>query len=196
MTISRREFLLGVPAVAWSGFALSGSAHAQSPVQTFSGPMANAQEVYRPVKLEPKLGAQPTMTPEQRDDLEHRIKCQCGCVLDVFTCRTTDFSCSVSPAMHGDVLALVDGGYTGPEILAAFQAAYGERVLMEPVKRGFNLLGYTMPFIVLGSGAVVIAAVLRRWRSRAPATVVVGEREVSATSEELARLDAAVRSDA
>jgi hypothetical protein len=53
-----------------------------------------------------------------------------------------------------------------------------------------------MPFIVLGSGAVVIAALLRRWRSRAPATVVVAEREVSATREELARLDAAVRSDA
>lgn len=197
MTISRRDFMLGIPATAWTGLALVRTTGAQSQVQTFNGPMADAQEVYRPVKLAPKAGASPSMTPLERDDLEHKIKCQCGCVLDVFTCRTTDFSCSVSPAMHGDVLALVEGGYDAPEILAAFQSVYGERVLMAPVKSGFNLLGYTMPFIVLGTGAVVVAALIRRWRSRAPGAVeIVPDAEVSATREELARLDAAVRRDA
>lgn len=183
MTISRREFFIRIPAVAQ--------------LQEFNGPMAAAQEVYRPVKLEPKVGARASMTPLERDDLEHRIKCQCGCVLDVFTCRTTDFSCSVSPAMHSDVLALVEGGYTEPEILAAFQSVYGERVLMAPVKSGFNLLGYAMPFIVLGAGAVLVATVMRRWRRvRAPESVAITAPELSATSEELARLDAAVRNDA
>ncbi len=181
--------------MAWTGLALSRTAGAQSGTQTFNGPMANAQEVYRPVKLEPKPDAPPSMTQLERDALERRIKCQCGCVLDVFTCRTTDFSCSVSPAMHGDVLALVDGGYTEPEILSAFQSTYGERVLMAPVKSGFNLLGYTMPFIVLGTGAVVVAALIKRWKSRAPATVFTPQPEMTATTEELARLDAAVRSD-
>jgi cytochrome c-type biogenesis protein CcmH len=158
--------------------------------------MAAAQEVYRPVKLAPKPGAAPSMTQLERDDLEHRIKCQCGCVLDVFTCRTTDFSCTVSPAMHGDVLALVEGGYDGPEILAAFQSTYGERVLMAPVKSGFNLLGYAMPFIALGTGAVVVAAVLRKLKSRPPEPVIAAVPELSATREELARLDAAIRKDA
>lgn len=157
--------------------------------------MASAQDVYRPVKLEPKPGAGASMTPLERDDLEHRIKCQCGCVLDVFTCRTTDFSCSVSPAMHGDVLALVAGGYGAAEILTAFQTAYGERVLMAPVKSGFNLLGYTMPFMALGAGAIAVAAVLRRMKSRAPTRVATVPR-VSATNDELARLDEAVRRDA
>jgi cytochrome c-type biogenesis protein CcmH len=195
MTISRREFMLGVPATVWTGLGAVRRAQAQSGTQTFNGPMANAQEVYRPVKLEPKPDAPPSMTQLERDALERRIKCQCGCVLDVFTCRTTDFSCSVSPAMHGDVLALVDGGYTEPEILSAFQSTYGERVLMAPVKSGFNLLGYTMPFIVLGTGAVVVAALIKRWKSRAPATVFTPQPEMTATTEELARLDAAVRSD-
>jgi cytochrome c-type biogenesis protein CcmH len=198
MTISRREFMLGIPATAWTGLAFIRTAGAQSGTQTFSGPMASAQDVYRPVKLEPKPEAKPSITQLERDALERGIKCQCGgCKLDVFTCRTTDFSCSVSPAMHSDVLALVDGGYTAPEILSAFQSVYGERVLMAPVKSGFNLLGYTMPFIVLGAGAVVVAALIRRWRSRAPAAAAfVPDAEVSATREELARLDAAVRSDA
>ncbi|MEX2109546.1 MAG: cytochrome c-type biogenesis protein CcmH [Gemmatimonadaceae bacterium] len=195
-SFSRRQFLISAPGILGSGLAIS-SARSQSQLQTFNGPMANAQEVYRPVKLAPKAGASPSMTPLERDHLEHKIKCQCGCVLDVFTCRTTDFSCSVSPAMHGDVLALVEGGYDAPEILAAFQSVYGERVLMAPVKSGFNLLGYAMPFIVLGTGAVVVAALIKRWRSRAPAAVaIVPDAELSATREELARLDAAVRSDA
>jgi len=170
-------------------------AHAQTQ-QPFNGPMAAAQEVYRPVKLEPKANARASMTPQQRDDLEHQLKCQCGCVLDIFTCRTTDFSCTVSPAMHGDVLALVEGGYDGPEIMTAFQSVYGERVLMAPVKSGFNLLGYAMPFIALGTGAVIIVALLRRWRSRAPAEAPAAVPAVSSgTSEELARLDQAVRRD-
>ena len=193
MMVSRRELLLrGAPLLG--AFAVSRRISAQQP-QELTGPMASAQDVYRAVKLEPKPGARASMTPLERDDLEHQIKCQCGCVLDVFTCRTTDFSCTVSPAMHGDVLALVDGGYNAEEILTAFQSAYGERVLMAPVKSGFNLLGYTMPFMALGAGAIAVAAVLRRWRSRAPA-VTAPVPHVSATSDELARLEEAVRRDA
>src|SRR5215208_1125932 len=102
--------------------------------------MADANEVYRPVALPVKAGATASMTELQRDDLEHQLHCQCGCNLDVFTCRTTDFACSVSPAMHADVMGLVSGGYGAQEILAVFKAIYGERVLMAPGKTGFNLL--------------------------------------------------------
>jgi cytochrome c-type biogenesis protein CcmH len=136
------------------------------------------------------------MTDAQRDDLEHQIHCQCGCNLDVYTCRTTDFSCSVSPAMHTDVMGLVAGGHTAPEILAAFRSVYGERVLMAPVRSGFNLVGYTMPFIALGTGAVVVAALIKRWKSRAPIVTTVRPVDVDATAGELAELDAAVRRDA
>ena len=195
MKLSRREFLLGLPGV-FGGLAVSRSTRAQSQTQSMTGPMAEAGEVYRPVKLAPKPNARASMTTLERDDLEHQIKCQCGCVLDVFTCRTTDFSCSVSPAMHSDVLALVDGGYTAPEILGAFQSAYGERVLMAPVKSGFNLLGYTMPFLALGAGAIAIASVLRRWKSRRPEPVLAAPPSITATSDELARLEQAVRRDA
>jgi cytochrome c-type biogenesis protein CcmH len=135
------------------------------------------------------------MTDAQRDDLEHQIHCQCGCNLDVYTCRTTDFACSVSPAMHSDVMGLVAGGYSASEILAAFKAVYGERVLMAPVRSGFNLLGYTVPFIALGAGAVVVTALMRRWKSRAPMATAVPTSHVDATEGELAALDAAVRKD-
>ena len=32
--------------------------------------------------------------------IETRLACNCGCTLDVFTCRTTDFSCTYSPKLH------------------------------------------------------------------------------------------------
>jgi cytochrome c-type biogenesis protein CcmH len=134
------------------------------------------------------------MTDAQRDELEHQIHCQCGCNLDVYTCRTTDFACSVSPAMHSDVMGLVAGGHSAQEILAAFKAVYGEKVLMAPVRSGFNLLGYTVPFIALGTGAVVVAALMRRWK-RTPAVSTTPVAHVDATEGELAALDAAVRRD-
>jgi cytochrome c-type biogenesis protein CcmH len=114
----------------------------------------------------------------------------------VYTCRTTDFACSVSPAMHADVMGLVAGGHGAQEILNAFKAVYGEKVLMAPVRSGFNLVGYTMPFIALGAGAVVVAALLHRWKSQTPATLPLAPTHIDATESELDALDAAVNRDA
>jgi cytochrome c-type biogenesis protein CcmH len=194
--VSRRQFLLAIPALGLAAAAFPRQIRGQVAVQTFNGPMLDANDVYRPVTLAAKPGAQPSMTDGQRDDLEHQIHCQCGCNLDVYTCRTTDFACSVSPAMHADVMGLVAGGHTAPEILAAFRAVYGEKVLMAPLKSGFNLVGYTMPFVALGTGAVIVAALLKRWKSRTPPIAGIEPRHVDATEGELAALDAAVKRDA
>jgi len=194
--MTRRSFILTIPALGLAAAAFPRRIHAaQAAVQTFNGPMADADAVYKPVTLEPKPNAKPSMTDAQRDDLEHQIHCQCGCNLDVYTCRTTDFACSVSPAMHSDVMGLVDGGHGAREILAAFKAVYGEKVLMAPVRSGFNLVGYTMPFIALGAGAIGIAALLRRWKLRARTGPLIAHSPVDATEGELAALDAAVRKD-
>jgi cytochrome c-type biogenesis protein CcmH len=181
--------------LALGAAALPGRSSAQA-VQTFNGPMADANDVYRPVTLPARPGVIASMTDAQRDDLEHQLHCQCGCNLDVFTCRTTDFACSVSPAMHADVMGLASGGYSATEILGAFKAIYGEKVLMAPGKAGFNLVGYTMPFVALGAGAVLVATLLRRWRSREPEVSPVAAQTIDASETELAALDAAVRHDA
>jgi cytochrome c-type biogenesis protein CcmH len=156
------------------------------------------QSAARTVQRPPKPGAAPVLTTQQRDDLEHQIRCQCGCTLDVFTCRTTDFSCQVSPAMHRDIMGLVSGGYGAQEIIDAFVGTYGERALMAPTKSGFNLLAWFTPGIavLLGGGAIMM--VLRRWNSEKPQFAAARNTagpKVDATSDELARLDAAVRGD-
>jgi len=190
MSIDRRQFLLSM----LGSLAVTRVAAAQGSANTMEGPMS--PDAYHPVKLEPKAGASPQLTDKQRDDLEHHLKCQCGtCELDVYTCRTTDFTCPVSPSMHVDVMGLVSGGYSAPEILAAFRHAYGERVLMAPAKEGFNWVGYIAPFAALGTGALVLFTLIKHW-SRPASVLQLSEDTVHATPDELERLRDAMRDDA
>jgi cytochrome c-type biogenesis protein CcmH len=197
--ISRREWLGAVAATGASGVIARLAAQqpsATAGIADTSNLFAMDQSAARSVRLPPKPGAAPSMQPEARDALEHRIRCQCGCTLDVFTCRTTDFSCQVSPSMHRDVMALVQGGYDAREILDAFVNVYGDRALMAPPKSGFNLLGYIVPGISIAIGALVLALVVRRWQRPAalPGAAAPGVT-IDATPEELKRLEAAVRDD-
>jgi cytochrome c-type biogenesis protein CcmH/NrfF len=98
--------------------------------------------------------------------LERRIHCTCGCGLDVFTCRTTDFTCTTSPAMHRVVLARLDSAMTADQVVDAFERQYGTSILMQPPKKGFNLAAYVVPFVVLGAGMTLLAWFMRRWVTR------------------------------
>ncbi|HEX4601917.1 MAG TPA: cytochrome c-type biogenesis protein CcmH [Gemmatimonadales bacterium] len=95
--------------------------------------------------------------------IEKQIHCTCGCNQDVYTCRTTDFTCTTSPAMHRQVLALARAGKTGPEIIDAFVREHGIVILMAPPKRGFNLAGYFMPSLLIVVAGAILTVVLRRW---------------------------------
>jgi cytochrome c-type biogenesis protein CcmH len=205
---SRRAFLTGAGGGAGIGsMVLAARAIAQQPnprarmthdssiVRDTSNLFAMDQGAARPVRLPPKANAVKQLTNTQRDALEHQLHCQCGCTLDVFTCRTTDFSCQVSPAMHRDVMALVDGGYSAQEIIDAFVTTYGERVLMAPPRSGFNMLAWVSPGIAVLVAAAFILAFLRRSQSPKTAPLGPAAKGVDATDDELARLEAAIRRD-
>jgi cytochrome c-type biogenesis protein CcmH len=196
--ISRRRWLQSL-ALGASGMSLGGEAFAQQRtggIADTSNLFAMDQSAARSVRLPSKPSAAPSMSVDDRDALEHRIRCQCGCTMDVYTCRTTDFSCQVSPAMHRDILALVQGGYGAQEILDAFVNVYGDRVLMSPPKTGFNILGYILPSVALAIGAVVLAVIIRRWKVTAAVSApATPDRGLNATPDELARLEAAIRDD-
>jgi cytochrome c-type biogenesis protein CcmH len=121
--------------------------------------------------------------------IEKQIHCTCGCNLDVYTCRTTDFTCAVSPAMHARVVALAKQGENGEQILEQFVRDNGVAILMAPPKRGFNWLGYLVPSVLIVAAGAVLTLVLRRWALTAPAASA--SRSPSApvgTPEELERL--------
>jgi cytochrome c-type biogenesis protein CcmH len=202
--LGRRDFLRALGASALGATALRaqdaapGDGATEQRIGASNVPMDEG--AYRPTRLPPKPGAAPSMTKAEQSAFEHTLRCQCGCTLDIYTCRTTDFSCQVSPGLHRDITAMVEGGHTAEEIVEAMVGAYGERVLMAPTREGFNLAGWLTPFAALGTGAVVLTVLLRRWRERAAAAAVAaparGPLPLDATREELDRLDRAVRGDA
>jgi cytochrome c-type biogenesis protein CcmH len=121
--------------------------------------------------------------------IEKQLHCTCGCNLDVYTCRTTDFTCTVSPAMHQRVIALAEQGMTGQQIIDRFVREHGVAILMAPPKRGFNLAGYFMPSLLIVAAGVVLTVVLRRWTRAAPPLAVPARPAAAAgTPEELERL--------
>ena len=139
---------------------------------------------------------QPTDARENSAEIqaiELQLACNCGCTLDVFTCRTTDFSCTYSPALHREVLALRDQGKSAREILDAFVSKYGEKALMAPKPKGFNLWGYLLPGTAIGAAAVALLAVLRRRQTVAGAVGPAPVQPVSATPDELERLQRALQ---
>lgn len=203
---TRRDLLRTGGALAM-GALIAPRLRAQGAAPTAQG-AANidmSQTAYKPVALPKKPGAKPLVAQLDRDALERGLKCACPCKLDVFTCRTTDFACGISPAMHSDVVRLIEGGYSADEIVAAFTTVYGERVLMAPVKEGFNIAGYLVPFLTVGIGGTMLVSLLRRWKreteSATPALVSHAVLPISggapaATDDELRRLQAAIRGDA
>jgi cytochrome c-type biogenesis protein CcmH len=95
--------------------------------------------------------------------IEQRLACSCGCTLDIFTCRTTDFTCTYSPQLHRRVVEMDRAGKTAQEILDAFVAEYGEKALMAPKPEGFNLWGYLLPgSAILLAGGALVALISRR----------------------------------
>jgi cytochrome c-type biogenesis protein CcmH len=139
---------------------------------------------------------QPTNARENDAEIqaiEQKLACSCGCTLDVFTCRTTDFSCTYSPELHREILTLRDEGKTAREILDAFVAKYGEKALMAPKPQGFNLWGYLLPGVAVGAAALTLAAVLRRREAVVSAGAEpAAAPQVSASNEELERLRVAL----
>ena len=128
--------------------------------------------------------------------IEKQIRCTCGCNLDVYTCRTTDFTCGTSPEMHRRVLALAGQGRTAQQIVDAFVRENGVAILMAPPKRGFNLAGYFVPSLAILTAGVILTLVLRRW-TRAANRADQSRRaddgasppSASPSPEELERLD-------
>jgi cytochrome c-type biogenesis protein CcmH len=124
--------------------------------------------------------------------IERRLRCTCGCTLDIYTCRTTDFTCTFSPALHKEVMAMRTAGQEPEAIIDTFVAREGEAILMAPPAEGFNLAGYIVPGLVMLTGALGLAA----WVSRRK-VAVAGDSGLGAGSGDASpdplNLDAAAR---
>ena len=148
----------------------------------------------------PRARATAADNDEAVKNIEHQLKCTCGCNLDIFTCRTTDFTCETSPRLHQQVLGLYQGGFTEPQIIQQFVDQYGEQMLMAPKPEGFNLAGYGVPGAVILIAGTILALYLTRRREVALAESPAAKTPLTmptadATDEELDQLRRAVLRD-
>ncbi|MFI5398659.1 MAG: cytochrome c-type biogenesis protein CcmH [Candidatus Binatia bacterium] len=72
----------------------------------------------------------------------------------------------VAEQLRQELRTMLAGGATETQVVDAFVAKYGERILAAPKPQGFNLLAYVLPFVALALGLVVIALTLPRRRPR------------------------------
>jgi cytochrome c-type biogenesis protein CcmH len=75
-----------------------------------------------------------------------------------------------SRQMRALVLKKLRQGETKEEILQYFESRYGERIMAKPNKKGFNLILWFFPFVIVVLAAIVIYFLIRRWSARIPVT--------------------------
>jgi cytochrome c-type biogenesis protein CcmH/NrfF len=104
--------------------------------------------------------------------LSKRVLCMCGgCEDSAGLCNhpggTFSGPCETARGMQKDLDAHVTRGESDDQILQAMVEQYGPTVLIEPPKRGFDLLAWIMPIVVPLIALVLVWEVVRRWRHKA-----------------------------
>lgn len=74
-----------------------------------------------------------------------------------------DSPAALAQEMKAIVREQLAAGRTPDEVKAYFVEKYGEWILLRPKARGWNVLVYVLPLLVLVGGAFVIARAMRRW---------------------------------
>lgn len=86
------------------------------------------------------------------------------------TCKTTlDMSRSpVADRIRRFITGRIDAGDSKSEIKTRLVEEFGQAVLAEPSKRGFNLLAWVLPLVGIVLAAIVLGGLAYKWsRSRA-----------------------------
>ncbi|MGQ0712807.1 MAG: cytochrome c-type biogenesis protein [Gemmatimonadaceae bacterium] len=77
-----------------------------------------------------------------------------------------DSPAALAQEMRAMVREQLAAGRTPDEVKAYFVDKYGEWILLRPRARGWNVLVYALPFVVLLAGAALLARATRRWTTR------------------------------
>ncbi|HEY6904758.1 MAG TPA: cytochrome c-type biogenesis protein [Candidatus Acidoferrales bacterium] len=94
-----------------------------------------------------------------------QLKCVCGCNQVLTACNHV--GCTYSHAMLKQLDERVARGDSDSLILQSFVQEYGEQVLTDPPRKGFNWLVWILPIAAPLLAFFMIWEVVRRWRHRA-----------------------------
>ena len=113
-----------------------------------------------PVSTAVASESQPTLA-----EIESEVVCP--------TCHTTldQSSSAVANRMRTFIRARIAAGDTKSEIKRKLVDDFGEQVLASPPKRGFNLLAWVLPPVLVVAAGAILAVLAVRWsRRRDPPT--------------------------
>jgi cytochrome c-type biogenesis protein CcmH len=98
--------------------------------------------------------------PPKQADLEAEVVCP--------TCKVTldQSSSPIATRMKAYIRARIAAGDSAAEIKQKLVAQFGQGVLAEPPKRGFDLLAWALPLAVLAAGAVAVGLLAWTWSRR------------------------------
>lgn len=129
-----------------------------------------------------------TLSPAQAaraESLGKRVKCMCGGCDDaagMCTHSGGNFAgpCDVAKAELKEIDDRVAKGQSDDQILQAFVQEYGPTVLIEPPKKGFDLLAWVMPIALPIIAVLLVWGVVTRWRERSSTLAPAGGPPVDA----------------
>jgi len=90
-------------------------------------------------------------------------------------CQTENIWESGAPLAHQMrevVRERVIKGQSAEDILAYFHSRYGDYIMMEPPKHGFNWLIWLAPFLLLLGGGALLLREIKGWVTRTPAPTI------------------------
>ncbi|WP_172899732.1 cytochrome c-type biogenesis protein CcmH, partial [Effusibacillus lacus] len=74
--------------------------------------------------------------------------------------------CGVAQTFKNEVDQMMLDGKSNQEIKQYYLSTYGEKILMAPLKEGFSLTAWILPFVIMIAGLVTVFLVLRKWTRR------------------------------
>lgn len=121
-----------------------------------------------------------------------------GAMLQCPICQNVSVAYSPSQLatqMRQVIRQKLEAGESREQIIQYFVDRYGESILLEPPKRGFNLVAWRGPFLAVLAGAIGLFWLLRSWTRTPPPALpddlpAVSDEEVAAFE---ARLTEALR---
>jgi cytochrome c-type biogenesis protein CcmH len=111
---------------------------------------------------EPPRAARDSVLEARTSDVASQLRCPVCQGLSI-----QDSPSELAQSMRAVVREQLAAGRSPEEVKGYFVSKYGEWILLAPRARGFNVLAYALPLIVLLLGAVGIVVAVRRWTAAA-----------------------------